>query len=107
MVGRGRSRTLGSIGLNREGLPCRERPADSELDVVHLDLADAADDLAGIRTGDGIFYGVFPAFEDDGLRHYLVPPDPDGQVRPQPRRDPAATCPVRRDGVGDQRRFLS
>jgi hypothetical protein len=62
-----------------------ERQGDPELDMVLLDPSDFSEHLAEVRAGEVVFYGLFPAIEDDGVSAVsFIPPDQDGVVRPQP-----------------------
>lgn len=63
----------------------REMPSNFELDVQHLDLTDCEDTLAHIPSGEIVYLGAFPLFDDDGVSCVVfTPPDSVGVVRPQP-----------------------
>jgi hypothetical protein len=63
----------------------RERTDGPELHMDFLEASDIAEAVVALRPGDPVYYGVFPAIEDDGLSCIaFTPPDEDGSTRPQP-----------------------
>ena len=62
-----------------------ERPGDTELDIVVLDRNDFSSHVSVVRPGDIVFFGIFPAIDEDGASAIsFTPPDPDGVISPQP-----------------------
>ncbi len=50
-----------------------------------LDSSELGEHLAPARSGDSVFYGAYPATDDDGDSVVsFTPADADGVVRPHP-----------------------
>jgi len=71
--------TTGEVLLGREQTP------GPELEMDFLDHEELPERLADVLLDDVVYFGVFPAIDDDGVSALsYIPPDEDGQVRPQP-----------------------
>jgi hypothetical protein len=69
----------GEVLLGREG------PAEPELEMDFLSPDELPERLAGLRVDEVVYYGAFPAMDEDGVSAVsYTPPDDDGIVRPQP-----------------------
>ena len=63
----------------------RERADGPELRMDFLAPSEISEALVGVRSGETVYYGVFPLIQDDGVTCIgFVPPDEDGMVNPQP-----------------------
>ncbi len=63
----------------------REQAEGPELQMDFLGAMEISEALADVRSGEMVYLGVFPAIEDDGVSCIaFIPPDSDGEVRPQP-----------------------
>jgi hypothetical protein len=63
----------------------REPPPGPELEMDFLDHEELPERLANVPLNEVVYFGVFPAIDDDGESAVsYIPPDKDGKVRPQP-----------------------
>ncbi|HEX4434612.1 MAG TPA: hypothetical protein VH012_07275 [Acidimicrobiales bacterium] len=62
-----------------------QRTEGPEVQMDFLAASEISEAVAGVRSGETVYYGVVPAIEDDGVTCIaFVPPDEDGTVNPQP-----------------------
>lgn len=60
-------------------------PSSLEIEMALLDSSELGEHLAPARSGDSVFYGAYPATDDDGDSVVsFTPADADGVVRPHP-----------------------
>lgn len=62
----------------------RARSSGPEIDMEFLDATEVEEYLVGMKSGEVVYFGVFPAIDDGPASVSFTPPDSDGVVRPQP-----------------------